>query len=179
MSLRFPGTRSHHSPRSEAWPAQIWRIKQANVQTVALQLPEGLQLFACTLADIIGAYAGVEVLPPRRKFPMQSWPNYPMPLSAAGARRGLPPWVCVGGARDPRAHDGRAGADARTQAQARARADGRHVAFIGYVCGTDRDPQDRTSIVAALRDAGVFVASSNAEAAMWSAALISERKAVV
>ena len=85
------------------------------MQTVALQLPEGLQLFACTLADIIGAYAGVEVLPPRRKFPMQSWPNYPMPLSAAGARRGLPPWVCVGGARDPRAHDGRAGADARTQ----------------------------------------------------------------
>ena len=75
MSLRFPGTRSHHSPRSEARPAQIWRIKQANVQTVALQLPEGLQLFACTLADIIGAYAGVEVLPPRRKSPMQSWPN--------------------------------------------------------------------------------------------------------
>ena len=69
------------------------------MQTVALQLPEGLQLFACTLADIIGAYAGVEVLPPRRKSPMQSWPNYPMPLSAAGARRGLPPWVCVGGAR--------------------------------------------------------------------------------
>jgi diphthamide biosynthesis enzyme Dph1/Dph2-like protein len=40
---------------------QIWRLKQAHVKTVALQLPEGLQLFACTLADIIGAYANVEV----------------------------------------------------------------------------------------------------------------------
>ena len=40
---------------------QIWRIKQAKAKTVALQLPEGLQLFACTLADIIGEYAGVEV----------------------------------------------------------------------------------------------------------------------
>jgi hypothetical protein len=46
----------------------IWRIKQAKAKTVALQLPEGLQLFACTLADIIGEYAGVEVIPgpPRR-----------------------------------------------------------------------------------------------------------------
>ncbi len=42
---------------------QIWRLKQAKVKTVALQLPEGLQLFACTLADIIGAYADVEVVP--------------------------------------------------------------------------------------------------------------------
>ncbi len=42
---------------------QIWRLKQAKVKTVALQLPEGLQLFACTLADIIGAYADVEVCP--------------------------------------------------------------------------------------------------------------------
>jgi hypothetical protein len=40
---------------------QIWRLKQAKVKIVALQLPEGLQLFACTLADIIGAYADVEV----------------------------------------------------------------------------------------------------------------------
>lgn len=52
---------------------------------------------------------------------------------------------------------------------------GRHVAFIGYVCGTDRDPQDRAAIVSALEFAGVLVASSNAEAALWSATLISER----
>ncbi len=62
-------------------------------------------------------------------------------------------------------------------ATAKARAEGRHVAFIGYVCGTDRDPQNRSAIVAALESAGVFVASSNAEAAVWSATLISDRKA--
>jgi 2-(3-amino-3-carboxypropyl)histidine synthase len=44
-----------------AFYRQIWRAKQAKAKTVALQLPEGLQLFACTLADIIGAYADVEV----------------------------------------------------------------------------------------------------------------------
>lgn len=62
-------------------------------------------------------------------------------------------------------------------AKAKAQAAGRHVAFIGYVCGTDQDPQNRAAIVAALKSAGVFVASSNAEAAVWSAALISDRKA--
>lgn len=60
-------------------------------------------------------------------------------------------------------------------ARARARAAGRHVAFIGYVCGTDRDPQNRGKIVGALKAAGVLVASSNAEAATWSAAIVSER----
>src|SRR6516165_2706873 len=62
------------------------------------------------------------------------------------------------------------------RARAEAQAQGRRVAFIGYVCGTDQDPQNRVSIVAGLQSAGVFVASSNAEAAVWSAALISERK---
>jgi succinyl-CoA synthetase alpha subunit len=61
-------------------------------------------------------------------------------------------------------------------ARAKAQAEGRHVAFIGYVCGTDQDPQNRASIVNALKSAGVFVASSNAEAAVWSAAVISDRK---
>ena len=60
-------------------------------------------------------------------------------------------------------------------AKAKARAAGRTVAFIGYVCGTDLDPQDRGKVVAGLKSAGVLVASSNAEAAVWSAALISER----
>jgi hypothetical protein len=32
------------------------------------------------------------------------------------------------------------------------------------------------SIVTALKSAGVFIASSNAEAAVWSAAVISRRK---
>jgi succinyl-CoA synthetase alpha subunit len=62
-------------------------------------------------------------------------------------------------------------------ARAKAQAAGRRVAFIGYVCGTDQDPQDCAAIVAALEAAGVLVASSNAEAAVWSAAIISKRKA--
>jgi len=62
------------------------------------------------------------------------------------------------------------------QAKAKAQAEGRRVAFIGYVCGTDQDPQNRAGIVAGLQSADVLVASSNAEAAVWSAALISERK---
>jgi succinyl-CoA synthetase alpha subunit len=62
------------------------------------------------------------------------------------------------------------------RAKSKAQAEGRRVAFIGYVCGTDQDPQNRAAIVAGLQSAGVFVGSSNAEAAMWSAALISERK---
>jgi FdrA protein len=60
--------------------------------------------------------------------------------------------------------------------RATALAEGRTVVFIGYVCGTDQDPQDRGAIVAALQSAGVFVASSNAEAAVWSASVISARK---
>lgn len=62
--------------------------------------------------------------------------------------------------------------------KAKARAEGRTVVFIGYVCGTDLDPQDRARIVAGLKSAGVLVASSNAEAAVWSAALIAEREGV-
>jgi succinyl-CoA synthetase alpha subunit len=61
-------------------------------------------------------------------------------------------------------------------ARAKAQAEGRRVAFIGYVCGTDDDPQNRAAVVALLKSAGVFVASSNAEAATWSAAVITERK---
>ncbi|HKU44375.1 MAG TPA: hypothetical protein VJR89_39720, partial [Polyangiales bacterium] len=61
-------------------------------------------------------------------------------------------------------------------AGAKARAAGRQVAFIGYVCGTDSDPQNRRAVVAALEAAGVLVASSNAEAALWSATIVSDRK---
>jgi succinyl-CoA synthetase alpha subunit len=60
-------------------------------------------------------------------------------------------------------------------ADAKASAAGRRVLFIGSVCGTDHDPQNRAAIVAGLRAAGVLVASSNAEAALWSAAIISDR----
>ena len=60
-------------------------------------------------------------------------------------------------------------------AKAKASAAGRTVAFVGYVCGTDLDPQDRNKAMAGLKAAGVLVASSNAEAAAWSAAILSER----
>jgi hypothetical protein len=63
-------------------------------------------------------------------------------------------------------------------AQAKARAAGRQVVLVGSVCGTDQDPQNRQAIVAALETAGVLVASSNAEAALWSAAIVSDRKEV-
>jgi succinyl-CoA synthetase alpha subunit len=61
------------------------------------------------------------------------------------------------------------------EAKAKVLADKRRVAFICAVCGTDQDPQNRAKVVAALESAGVFVASSNAEAALWSATLVSDR----
>jgi succinyl-CoA synthetase alpha subunit len=61
-------------------------------------------------------------------------------------------------------------------ARAAAKAAGRTVVFIGYVCGTDADPQSRKDIMAALKAANVLVASSNAEAAAWSATVIAERR---
>jgi hypothetical protein len=66
--------------------------------------------------------------------------------------------------------------EAIVSAQAKALSAGLQIAFIGHVCGTDQDPQDRAVIVAGLQSAGVLVASSNAEAALWSAAIISERQ---
>jgi FdrA protein len=62
-------------------------------------------------------------------------------------------------------------------AKAKATAAGRTVAFIGYVCGTDLDPQSRDKALAGLKSAGVLVAPSNAEAASWSAVILAERGA--
>lgn len=53
-------------------------------------------------------------------------------------------------------------------AMTEAKAHGRTIAFVGHVCGTDQDPQDRAGIIAALQAAGVLIAGSNAEAAFWS-----------
>jgi succinyl-CoA synthetase alpha subunit len=61
-----------------------------------------------------------------------------------------------------------------TAAATKARAEGRRVALIAHVCGTDQDPQNRAAIVGALQSAGVLVASTNAEAATWSAAIITD-----
>ncbi|XP_076852260.1 2-(3-amino-3-carboxypropyl)histidine synthase subunit 1 [Brachyhypopomus gauderio] len=31
----------------------VWRVRQSGAKRVALQLPEGLQMFSCVIADII------------------------------------------------------------------------------------------------------------------------------
>lgn len=38
----------------------VWRLRQARAKRVALQLPEGLLMFACVLADIVQSFAGAE-----------------------------------------------------------------------------------------------------------------------
>lgn len=40
----------------------IWRIKQTQAKRVALQMPEGLLLFACLVSDIIERFTGAETL---------------------------------------------------------------------------------------------------------------------
>lgn len=37
-------------------PKTLWRIQQAKATRVALQFPEGLLMYACTLSDIISEY---------------------------------------------------------------------------------------------------------------------------
>lgn len=41
-------------------PKTVRRIRQSGARRVALQLPEGLQIFACTLADILARFAECE-----------------------------------------------------------------------------------------------------------------------
>ena len=61
-------------------------------------------------------------------------------------------------------------------AQRRAEAEGRGLAVVASVCGTETDPQRRSAQVAALETAGVRVMPSNAQAARL-AALIAARRA--
>jgi FdrA protein len=60
--------------------------------------------------------------------------------------------------------------------EAAARA-GRNVAFVAFVCGTDSDPQNVAAQEQALRDAGVLLAESNAQAARLAAAVVRMGKA--
>ena len=57
-------------------------------------------------------------------------------------------------------------------AAARKRAGKRTVAFVGSVCGTDADPQNRARQEGALRAAGVMLAPSNAAAVRLAASLV-------
>jgi hypothetical protein len=58
---------------------------------------------------------------------------------------------------------------ALADAQRDASAQGRTLALIGHVCGTDDDPQDKASQVRQLQAVGAVIADSNVEAA-WLAA---------
>ena len=62
-------------------------------------------------------------------------------------------------------------ATALADAQREARQHGRALAFIGHVCGTDGDPQDRASQVQQLEAAGALIVDSNVEAALLAAHL--------
>lgn len=61
------------------------------------------------------------------------------------------------------------------QAQAAAAEQGRSVVFVGSVCGTDSDPQNLSQQEKLLRDAGVLLTDSNAQAARLAAAIVSRR----
>lgn len=43
-------------------PKTIWRLQKVNAKQVALQFPEGLLMFACTIADILERFSKVETL---------------------------------------------------------------------------------------------------------------------
>nr|XP_020470521.1 2-(3-amino-3-carboxypropyl)histidine synthase subunit 1 [Monopterus albus] len=43
-------------------PKTIWRVRQAKSKRVALQLPEGLQMFACVIADIIERFTEADTI---------------------------------------------------------------------------------------------------------------------
>ena len=62
-------------------------------------------------------------------------------------------------------------AEALAAAKATAQAQGRTLALIGHVCGTDADPQNKAAQIAALQAAGAYIAGSNIEAAEIAAEL--------
>ncbi len=62
-------------------------------------------------------------------------------------------------------------AEALADAQREARAQGRTLALIGHVCGTDADPQDRAAQLRQLEAAGALIAGSNVEASLLAAGL--------
>jgi succinyl-CoA synthetase alpha subunit len=61
--------------------------------------------------------------------------------------------------------------------QARSAAGSRKLVFIAFVCGTDADPQGLTRQEQMLRDAGVTLTASNAQAARLAAAVVQANSA--
>jgi hypothetical protein len=66
-------------------------------------------------------------------------------------------------------------AAALADAQRAARAQGRTLAVIGHVCGTDGDPQDKAAQVRQLEAVGALIVGSNVEAALLAAHLAAQR----
>jgi FdrA protein len=62
------------------------------------------------------------------------------------------------------------------EAKALARAAGRSLALVGSVCGTAEDPQDLPRQEAALREAGVLLAESNAQAVRLAARIAARQR---
>jgi succinyl-CoA synthetase alpha subunit len=60
------------------------------------------------------------------------------------------------------------------EAKAIARAAGRHLEIIAYVCGTDADPQGKADQESKLAAAGAMLAKSNVRGAYLAAAIVSE-----
>jgi FdrA protein len=98
----------------------------------------------------------------------------PSPRDAAVRAQGADPETAVilfdvvlgfGSHHDPAAGLSRALSDADREA----RAQGRTLAMIGHVCGTDGDPQNTAAQVRRLERAGAFIADSNFEAVMLAA----------
>jgi FdrA protein len=57
-----------------------------------------------------------------------------------------------------------------------AAAEGRHIVFVGHVCGTDADPQSLNRQVHLLTDAGMILTESNAQAVRLAASLVVSRE---
>ena len=72
-------------------------------------------------------------------------------------------------------HEDPAGAlvPAIRDARLEAAREGRSLAFVVFVCGTDDDPQQRTAQVRSLRDAGALVVPSSTDAARAALRLVS------
>lgn len=54
--------------------------------------------------------------------------------------------------------------------------DGRHISFIASICGTETDPQDYEEQLSKLKEAGVIVMPSNAQAARLASLIITKGK---
>ncbi|MCL1994304.1 MAG: acyl-CoA synthetase FdrA [Spirochaetes bacterium] len=66
--------------------------------------------------------------------------------------------------------------DAVKKARVKLTAENRHIAFIGFICGTEGDKQGLSKSEAALRENGVVVLPSNAQAARFAYKLLAAKK---